>query len=342
MKNKLLLILIISTNIINAQNTIGEYILEVFDSEHIDCVKSIFIKNISFSHSENEIHTFKRGQKVVYDESGNIIKRFDYQNSLEKPSQVINFDSLSRILTIERENETIHQYFGNNLKYPDSIIVYSKDSLKKEQTINHFSDSLVVKQELFTNDTLRNYTIFEYDTKKQLIKKRNIKTENGYGIKHYPNFTKTVTTKDFSPNDSTFYFYEHKLDTLIVTEYRNNKLKKVKKSYKNGNLETEIHQDYWEGRLSALLTIFKGENTEKREARGYNDKNELDYHYETTSTDNKIVSNLIKSMSDRLENSEITYIKTTYDDHGNWILKSFIRNESRDSEIQREIEYYCH
>ncbi|WP_298265953.1 hypothetical protein [uncultured Lutibacter sp.] len=318
------------------------------NAEHIDCVNSIYIKEYNYSKRKEKIDTSKFVSKVFYDKNDEIIKRFDYFRGLEKPSQIITYDSLSRILNIERNDgnqitEVISQYFSNNSKYPDSLNIYSNGLTKRKQIINHFSDTLVIKQELFTNDTLRNYTFFEYDNKKRLIKELNINTKYGFGIILDKSFTGTETKKDLNPNDSTFYKYENKLDTLIISEYQENKLERVKKILKNENVEIDIKQDYWKGKLSNTVSTFKWKDSSKTEYRSYNDKLELRSYGNTFFYSDKIVSKWKHSMTnDRPENIVITRIKIIYDRYGNWINKSFILNEFKEREIKRKIEYNCH
>lgn len=349
MKKILLLFIFLVTNLVYSQrNTINSYVVKLRNAEHIDCVNSIFLKEYNYSKRKEKIDTSKFVSKVFYDKQDNIIKRFDYFREFEKPSQIITYDSLSRISNIERNDgnqitETITQYFSSNSKYPDSLNIYSKGLIKRKQTINHFSDSLVVKQELFTNDTLRNYTIFEYDSKKQLIKKLNINTKNGFGIILDKSFTGNVTRKDLNPNDSTFYEYENKLDTLIISEYQENKLEKVKKAFKNENIKVEIEKDYWRGRLSNTISTYKWKDSVKTEYRSYNDKLELRSYGNTITHNDRIESIWKHSMTNtRPENIVITRIQTIYDKYGNWINKSYIRNEFKEREIKREIEYNCH
>ena len=322
--------------------------IKLRNAEHIDCVSSIYIQEYNYSKRNEKIDTSKFVSKVFYNKTDSIIKRFDYFRGFEKPSQIIIYDSLSRISKIERNDgnqitETICQYFSNNTKYPDSLIIYSEGLTKREQTTNHFLNNLVVKQELFTNDTLRNYTIFDYDSKKRLVKKLNINTKNGFGIILDKSFTGTVTRKDLNPNDSTFYEYENKLDTLIISEYQENKLEKVKKTFKNKNIEIKIEQDYWRGRLSNTISTYKWKDSVKTEYRSYNDKLELSSYGNTITHNDKIESIWKYSMTnDSPENIVITKIQTIYDKYGNWINKSYIRNEIKEREIKREIEYNCH
>jgi len=349
MKKITILTIFLFTSIIYSQrNTINTYVYKLRNLEHIDCVKSIHIEKYNYSKKKGKIDTSKFVSKVFYDKKDKIIERFDYFRGFEKPSQIITYDSLSRILNIERNDgnqitQTIIQYFSNNSKYPDSLNIYSKDLIKRKQTINHFSDSLVVKQELFTNDTLRNYTILEYDSKKRLIKELNINTKNGFGIILDKSFTGTVTRKDLNPNDSTFYKYENKLDTLIISEYQENKLEKVKKIFKNENVEIEIKHDYWRGRLSNIVSTYKWKDSVKTEYRSFNEKLELRSFGNTISYDDYSVSKWKHSMTNgRPENIVITTIQTIYDKYGNWINKSFIRNEFKEREIKRVIKYNCH
>lgn len=349
MKKIIILTIFLFTSILYSQrNTINSYVIALRNAEHIDCVNSIYIEEYNYSKRKEKIDTSKFVSKVFYDKNDKIIKRFDYFRGFEKPSQIITYDSLTRISIIERNDgnqitKTISQYFSNNSKYPDSLNIYSKDLVKKEQTINHFIDSLVVKQELFTNDTLRNYTIFEYDSEKRLIKKLNINTKNGFGIILDKSFTGTVTRKDLNPNDSTFYKYENKLDTLIISEYEENKLEKVKKTFKNDNIEIEIEQGYWRGKLSNSFSTYKNKDSLKTKYIRYNDKLKLDSYRKTITYNDRIVSKWKHSMTNgRPENILITRIQTIYDKYGNWINKSFIQNEFKEREIRRVIKYNCH
>lgn len=216
MKNSILFITILTINLIFAQNkTIDDYVLNIENTEHVGSVKSIFIERFHFYKEKLKIDTTKYSNTVFYDKKGNLIKRYDYWNNSKKPTQIIYYDTLHRILKVKRKHkghffDFIHQFFSRTFKFPDSVNIYDNSFVKKMKTINYFSDTLLVKQYFFRNDTLRYYQLYKYNSDNQLIKKVFSNTKNGYGIILDKSITGNTSKKYLSPNDSTIYKYQKK------------------------------------------------------------------------------------------------------------------------------------
>lgn len=71
---------------------------------------------------------------------------------------------------------------NNFSEYPDSLTIYATENHKTERYINHFDKKLLIKQEHYTQDTLRHYKTYQYDKKSRLIKGSFNDTKNGWGI----------------------------------------------------------------------------------------------------------------------------------------------------------------
>ena len=101
---------------------------------------------------------------------------------------------------------------------------------------SRLSDASVVKQETYTNDTLRSYIVFEYDSNNRLKKQININTNNGFGIILDKSFTGNTTKKYLNENDTITYKNVEIGDTLVTSKYTTNPqvtIKRRKIAYSN-------------------------------------------------------------------------------------------------------------
>lgn len=353
MKRTLFLILFISANLIHSQEkSIEEYVAKVHNLEHIGCVKSILLEELQFRINEEKIDTLKRIHKVFFDNKGNISKQLDYLNISENPFRTVIFDSLNRILNVKiihdnKSEKKVVQYFGSDLKYPDSLKVYSKDLVEKRKIINHFKHNLVMRRDLLENDTLRYYTLFEYDSNNRLTKELNINTKDGFGITI--NFTGSPIEKIKYRNDSTLYNYRNNKDTIIVDRRKYEGSFVSEKSFQNDSLEIKIKEEISGDEVFMKSSTFIWKDSTKTKHLYYklfDDKQkELKSYYNTSTYKDRIVSEWKDPFMIRdglPESVETTIIMTSFDKYGNWINKSFIRNESKEKEINRIIEYSCH
>lgn len=347
MKKSLIIIIILITNLISAQNkTIDAYVSNIWNIEHKGSVKSIFIERLDFDKKNDlKIDTSRYTNKVFFDKKDNLVKRYDYSNSFKEPTQIVNYDTLNRISKIKREHngkitEIINQYFSNSSKIPDSLNIFENGIIKREQIINHFLNNLLIKQEFFRNDTLRHYNLYKYNSENQLIKKLFINTRNGYGVTLDKSITGNKSKKHLNPNDSIIYKYQEKKDTLIIKEYKYNKLYKIIKKIKNKNLELKIEDDFWNGKLESRFSNYKWKDSIKTEYLRFNEKLEVNEYRNITSSKNKIIEKWKYSINNESpENVKIKDIKTQYDQFNNWIKKTYILNGVIKKEINRKIEY---
>mgnify|MGYP005990894299 CR=1 FL=1 len=347
MKKSLIIIIVLITNLISAQNkTIDAYVSNIWNIEHTGSVKSIFIERLDFyKKNDLKIDTSKYTNKVFFDKNDNLVKRYDFWNGFKEPTQIVYYDTLNRVSKIKREHsgkitEIINQYFSNSSKIPDSLNIFENGKIKREQIINHSSNNLLIKREFFRNDTLRHYNLYKYNSENQLIKKLFINTRNGFGVTLDKSITGNKSEKHLNPNDSIIYKYQEKTDTLIIKEYKYNKLNKIIKKIKNKNLELKIEDDFWNGKLESRFSNYKWKDSIKTEYLRFNEKLEVNEYRNITTSKNKIIEKWKYSINNESpENVEIKNIKTQYDQFKNWIKKTYILNGVIKKEINRKIEY---
>ncbi len=340
------LILIISTNLIFSQSkVIEEYESNFENLEHIGCVKSIFIEDSKFDENSERIDLPKT-YKVKYDDQDKMIKQFYYWKNLQNPFKITTYDSLSRISKIEinREGgngEIVIQYFKDDSVYPDSLKIFSQDMIERQKYINHFKDDIIVRRDLIPNNTLRYYTLFEYDSNNHLTKELNINTKDGFGV---INKLGNSTTKTLNRNDSTLYNYKKIGDTIIINREKYKGLVVTNKTYKDDNVEINIEEQTSTNRglTFQTTTIYKWKDSTKIENKYYKEKNVLNSYNKTFIYEDKILSKWIYPImikNGQAEKQEITNIERTFDKNRNWINKTFFRKNLKVKEIKRTIEY---
>ena len=218
------------------QKPINRFVLPARDLDHNGCINDIRVKSYHYYQNKKEPDTIYREYLAIYDET-KVSKLLSFSQNNPKPTQEIFYDNLGRVTKLKRENYgnkkfLITQYFSNDSQYPDSTNLYF-DGLKNESYLNTFSkDTLVNRQEHFMRDTLRTYTIFNYDTKDRLIQQIKVNTKNGFGITIGKSITGTKDEKRLNPNDSILYVYETIGDSLIKTKIRDQELDGERNNYK--------------------------------------------------------------------------------------------------------------
>jgi len=319
------------------------------DIDFKDCVKSIQVKIFYINDKSKQLDTiYPRAYQAFFDRDKNITKRLDFWGQSKNPWQTIEYDKKERIIRLERKEKNqisliIKQFFSRNLIYPDSTNFYTDEKLKFEQYINHFNNNLIVKQEYYNRDTLRNYTTFDYDSKNRITKEIYNNTINGFGIILDKSFTGGKTEKHLTPNDSIIYKYEKKLDTLIIYEYKANILEKVKKNYKSNELDLDIENNFWKGKLKSSFLKYKWKDSLKTEYLRFNNKLEISEYKNIVSSKNKIIKKWKNSLGENIpKNVEVKTILIKYDKFGNWIDKTYLLNKTIIEQITRNIKYYCH
>lgn len=349
MKILLFLILIISINsTFSQENPIDRYLSKVENIDHQDCVKSIFVEDINYNKNEDKKDHLSKKFKVIFDDHKRVLKHVSYYKDLENPFKIITYDSLNRVKHIEinREDgngEILIQYFREDLMHPDSIKIFSLKMEERRKYINHFENQLLVRRDLIENDTLRHYTLLEYDSENHLTKELNINTENGFGV---INKLGNTTTKSLYSNDSTLYLYKEVGDTIIIDRERFEDLIVREKTYKDSKVEVNIEEQIIKKRNFIFLIhkTVKSKDSTILEHKYYKDKNELKSYYNSYIYDDKIIHKWIDPImmkEEKPEKREVTNIKTSFDEKGNWVRKIYTRNGLITNEINRTIEYFC-
>lgn len=343
MRRLLLLILIIPTNLIFSQeNSIERYVSKVEHLDHKGCVKSVFVEASNFDKNGEKIDNLSKTHKVIYDDRGKIIKQLIYWAELQNPIKITTYDSLGRVskVTINREDgngEIVIPYFRDDLTEPDSIKIFSSEMNERRKYINHFQDDLIIRRDLIEDETLRYYTLFEYNSKNHLTKELNINTKDGFGV---INELGNSTTKFLNPNDSTLYNYEKVGDTLIIEREKFKGLVVTEKTYENDDVLINIEEQTStaSGFTFQTRTNFKWKDSTKIEHKYYKDKNVLKSYNNTYIYEDKIISQWMNHIG-QPEKQEVINIEKTFDKGGNWINKTLIRNNAIVEEIRRTIEY---
>ncbi|MEZ7504763.1 hypothetical protein [Flavobacterium sp. Arc2] len=350
MRKILLLLFCVSTNFIFSQGKSIEKFIYKSDYEyleHLHSPKSIFIENYEFDNKGKKKNDLSNNYKAIYDSRNQIIKHLVYSKNSQNPFKVTTYDSLNRISKVEinRENgngEIVLQYFNRDLQFPDSLKIFSKEMVERSRIINHFKDNLIKRRDLIEKDTLRYYSLFEYDSKNNLIKELNINTKNGFGVINKLGYS---TTKTLNPNNSTLYNHTKAGDTIIINRERYLGLVVTEKNYENDNVVINIEEQTStkSGLTFQKSTNFKWKDSTKIEHKYFKDKYVLESYYSTYIYQDKIISKWINPImmdNGEPEKQEVTQIQTTFDKKGNWIKKTYIRNEFKVKEVIRTIEYF--
>lgn len=350
MRIKLLLFFCFSSFVVFSQKkSIDKFIYksEYEHLEHVGSPKSIFVKKTTFDRKGKELDYLSSNHKAIYNNQDKIIKHFVFGKDLQNPFKIITYDSLNRISKVEinRENEggeITLQYFNQSLKYPDSLKTYSKKRVEQRKIVNRFKNNLITRRDLFEKDTLRYYTIFEYDSKNRLTKELNINTKDGFGTTI--NFSGTPTKKIMNRNDSIMYHYENKNDTIIVYREQFKGLIVANKVFKKKNIEIKIEEEITNGKPFIRKTkfIWKDSTIIKHNYYKGKQKKELKSYYNRAEYKDKIIStskNPYRMRDGLPEEKEVTTIQTVLDKYGNWVKKTFIWNKIKLKEIKRIIVY---
>lgn len=322
------------------QKPIDRFVLPARDLDHNGCINDIRVKSYRYYENRKEPDTIYREYLAIYDED-KVSKRLSFSQNNPKPTQEIFYDNLGRVTKLKRENYgnkrfLITQHFSNDSQYPDSTNLYF-DGLKNESYLNTFSkDTLVNRQEHFMRDTLRTYTIFNYDTKNRLIQQVKVNTKNGFGITIGKSITGTKDEKRLNPNDSILYVYETIGDSLIKTKIRDQELDEKEIIIKNGNNKIEIFENYGWGYLRSKKITTKYQDSTKIRRYYFDRKKDTSFIVIEKRTSEQIVSKWTGKNSS--SESEIL-IRTIKDSRGNWIKKEKINNGVLEDEIFREINY---
>lgn len=322
---------------------------EILPIDFNGCVKSIVVNSSSFNKENETIDTTTSVYKVFFAKNGNITKHIYFHKSPDSEWKIIEYDELERIKTIKIKEDgktqlVSEQFFNTFSNYPDSTNIYPYGEKYKEQYINLFKKKNLIKQEYYTQDTLRYYNTYFYDKKNRLIKDYFINTENGFGITLDKSITGDKDEKTLNSNDSIIYEYKKIKDTLITIKRKPRfSINEIKKEIKTNNFLLEILEKYDRDFFENSRYTYKSKDSIFDCTYYYNEKREIRSFYKTITTPTKIVSNWKSDgFYDNKERTETTNIEIEYDVYNNWIKKKYFRDKIYISEIIREIEYYCH
>lgn len=343
----ILFVLLMTQLFIFAQNNaVSQFSYPPRNIEHSGCVKSITTHNYSFITNKETVDTTKTVNKILFNKRGIMIKQWNCNNSADDPWQIIDYDNKGRILSISRKyKDRIYlfakQFFNNFSEHPDSLNIYRGEKRKTDQNVNHFNKKLLVKQDYYTQDTLRHYNTYEYDIKKRLIKESFMNTENGWGITLGKSITGDKEEKTLNSNNYTIYEYTKVLDTLIVTKTKFTQyliLKDIIKELKSYNYNLEIKEEYNNNHLDRFTHTYSAKDSISKSKYFFNSKKEIGTFYNIITTPNKTIYT-----SDNDKNSEhTTTILIEVDKFNNWIKKTYVSRNVITQLFRREIEYYCH
>ncbi|WP_133158900.1 hypothetical protein [Flavobacterium alvei] len=311
-------------------------------------VKSIAIKSYSYNKKKETIDTTALYYKIFFAKNGNITKHIYFDKSFTNERKIIEYDELERIKTIKINDDgkiwiASEQFFNNFSNYPDSTNIYYYGNKYKEKYINLFDKKNLIKQEFYSQDTLRHYNTYIYDKKNRLIKDYFTNTQNGFGITLGKSITGDKDEKTLWPNDSTIYDYKKIKDTLITIKLEQKGWKEIKKELKSNIFTLEKLEKYNRDFLENSRYTYKSKDSIFDCTYYYNEKREIRSFYKTITTPKSIVSNW---KSDGFYNNEArtetTYIEIEFDAYNNWIEKKYSKDNATISLITREIEYYYH
>ena len=321
---------------------------EILPIDFHGCVKSINIKSFSFNKKNETIDTTSTVYKVFFAKNGNITKHIYFNTSRDHDWRIIEYDALERIKTIKIKEDrktwlATEQFFNTFSSYPDSTNIYSYGKKNKEQYVNLFAKKKLIKQEYYTQDTLRHYNTYFYDKKNRLIKDYFINTENGFGITLGKSITGDKDEKTLNSNDSIIYEYKKIKDTLITIKHQSKIWNEITKEIKSNNFSLIILEKYSRDFLNNSRYEYKSKDSIFDCTYFYNEKKEIVSFYKTITTPTRIVSNWKSgSYYYNKEKTETTNIEIEYDTYNNWIKKKYSIDKISTLLVTREIEYYCH
>lgn len=308
-------------------------------------VKSIAIKSFSYDKKKETIDTTASYCKIFFTKNRKISKNIYFDKSFSNEKKIIEYDELERIKTIKINDAgkiwmASEQFFNNFSNYPDSTNIYYYENKYKEKYINLFNKKNLIKQEFYTQDTLRHYNTYVYDNKNRLIKDNFYNTTNGFGITIGKSITGDQDEKTFWPNDSTIYEYKKIKDTLITIKHQPKVWDEIKKEIKTKDFSLVILEKYDRDFLNNSRYTYKSKDSIFDCSYYYKEKKEIRSFYKTITTLKSIVSYWKNDFFNDEERTETVNIEIEYDAYNNWIKKSYSKDKIVTSLITREIEYY--
>ena len=348
----LLFVLLMTQMFIFAQNNaISKFVSPPRNIEHIGQAKSITTYNYSFRIKKDAVDTTKTVNKIIFNKKGTLINQWNFNNSEVEPWQIIEYDKKGRILSISRRDKDrislfAKQFFNNFSDQPDSLNVYRGEKRKTDQYINHFNKKLLVKQEYFTQDTLRHYNTYQYDKKNRLIKESFINTKNGWGITVGKSITGNQDEKTLNSDDYKTYNYNKFKDTLVITKTKftpKHTYKEVNKELKKNTFSLEVKDEYDNDYLNQSTRTYTSKDSTFYCTYYYkHNSKSMSRFYKTITKPNIQIGTWNSNVGTDQEKTQTINIETTLDRFNNWTRKAYSTNNITTQVIIREIEYYSH
>ncbi|MFC6998299.1 hypothetical protein [Rufibacter roseus] len=291
--------------------------------------------------SSIEEHIFKAGklQKITF--------RHPLGDSI---SGIYHFDRKGRIKRQERVNKNawwpVIKYFYDERRRISKEVCYQASSKIDEQTLIYYNENyLPIKKEVLDeNHQLKNFWIYEYNSRWDLTKEIFINTSNGGGMTLDGSITGGASKFTPWPNDTTVYQLGYdNLNRLIV-----------KKKYSNSKLKETLSNIFFQDSVVSTLTEFSRLDdkpqtitvTTEVGSKKVIRRNLIDLDGKTISSWTKFTyeSGKFKEFSSysfgRIKRIASTAIQSfTYDHKGNWIKKQTFENNQITGIVEREIEY---
>lgn len=348
----LLFVLLMTQLFIFAQNNaVSRFVYPPRNIEHSGQAKSITTYNYSFRIKKDVVDTTKTVDKILFNKRGIMLKQWNFNNSEVEPWQIIEYDNKGRILIISRKDKDrislfAKQFFNNFSYQPDSLNIYRGEKRKTDQYVNQFNKKLLVKQEYFTQDTLRHYNTYQYDKKNRLIKESFINTKNGWGITIGKSITGNQDEKTLNSNDYTTYNYNKFKDTLVITKTKftpKHTYKEVNKELKKNTYSLEIKDEYDNDYLHQSTHTYTSKDSIFYCTYYYKRNNKrISRFYKTITKPNVQVGTWNSNVGTDQESTQTINIETTLDRFNNWTRKAYSTNNITTQLIIREIKYFNH
>ena len=334
-----------------SQNEITDkFITKAWDLDFKGCVKKITLKNFRFQTKNNKNDTVVTLSEYYYTKKGQLFQEKTYNKSLNDVTQIIVYNAINKVEAIYRKrNDTmslvLEQYYRPTFLFPDSTYIYRPEYSQIEKYVNHFNERLLVKQDHFINNKLIDYRNYKYDKRNRLTEDLYINSENESGERLKTSESRGGYTISFYPQRQTLYEYRQFKDTLITTQILPGKtiFKEVKKEVKKAKFSLEILEKHVGSYNESSRFIYKSKDTISDITYYYKNNKEVSRFYKTTTTPKEIVF-VSKSdfYSDGKERISVTLIKTDYDNHKNWIKKTYSEGDKISAIIVRVINDYCY
>ncbi|WP_289661405.1 hypothetical protein [Flavobacterium panacagri] len=341
----LFIVLLINSFIFSQERNIKKEMLLPRDIDYKGCVKKITIKTLRIERMTSKTDSVRTVSEVYFFKNGKVQSLNLYDKASKDSWRKVEFDALERITAISRNNgllkfDFINQYYSGNSEYPDSTKIFSDENYK-EKYINRFFKNLVMKQERYVNDTLKDFRVYRYNNQNQLIEDLYHNTENEKGETLVTSESNKGYKMSFYPEKQTLYEYKKDKDTTIVTKISPRySLKEVTKMLKNNQFELNIIEKYDKDFLERSEATWTSKDSMSYYVYFYGPKKKIRDYYKTFKNSEKIV---YKSKSDFYNETEekvvTTTIETVFDKYKNWIKKTYFREGRVESSIEREIEY---